>query len=73
MNPGRNLGSERAAGPSLAGSSFCCKNPASGVLSVSLAGLEEVWGVVLQRAAQVHHTSEEQQQSPGAAGPALAG
>lgn len=42
---------------------------------MSLAGLEEVWGVVLQRAAQVHHALEEQQrqQTPGAAGTALAG
>lgn len=51
----------------------CCKTPAQGVPSVSLAGVEEVWGVVLQRAAQVHQAFEEQQQSPGAAAPALAG
>ncbi|XP_066058378.1 rab effector Noc2 isoform X6 [Chamaea fasciata] len=39
-------------------------------------GLEEVWGVVLQGAAQVHQAFEEQQlqqQTPGAAAPALAG
>lgn len=78
MNLGRDLGSE---GARLGGGAHfvvavlsCCKNPAEGVLSVSLAGVEEVWGVVLQRAAQVHHSFEEQQQqAPGAADPALAG
>lgn len=49
-----------------------CQTPAQVVLSVSLAGVEEVWGVVLQRAAQIHPALEEQQ-SPGAAAPALAG
>lgn len=55
--------------------SLAVKTQLKGVLSVSLAGLEEVWSVVLQRAAQVHHSSEEQQQqqTPGAAAPALAG
>jgi len=33
------------------------------VVSLFPTGLEEVRRVVLQRAAQVHHTSEEQQQS----------